>query len=178
MDQMKLQTLQIYKKVEKIPVDVRIKRMSKELESIRLGHPVSYFKFEHDNVERALQEPPHVKSIEFQDILTKIEKELSGWIMDYREMIQKQTEIDRTIPKDHHELKESDDKAKENVDKIIKVLEIKDRLLDDFRSLCIRYEDDNTKLRRNVRQLQSQLVGSQSRIENLEYALQRAEKRH
>lgn len=175
MDKMKLQTLQIYKKVEKIPLDVQIRKMTGELDTIRKEHPTSMFI--QDPLPEILREPPSVKTIDFQNMLTKMEKELSYWVNDYRILIAELREVNRILPKNNHELTVSDEKAQENVNKIIKVEEIKEQLLTDFKNIFLQYEDNDSKLRRRNRQLESQLLGIQAKVDNLEYQVKRSEKK-
>lgn len=171
MDSMKMQTLQIYKRVEKIPLDEQIKRIRNELNVIRKEHPTSMFL--QLPPPEILKEVPTVKTIEFQNILTRLEKELSFWVNDYRTLIDELREADRIQPKTEHDEIESDEKAQENVDKIIKVENIKEQLLNEFNDLCIQFEENDSKLRRRNRQLETLLMGAQSKIENLEYELTR-----
>lgn len=168
---MPMQTLQIYRKVEKIPAEVQIRRMTLKLEEIKKDHPAL------PCVPPIIPtDEPQVKSIEWQNTLTNMEKELVYWIKDYRKLIDEFYELDRTLPKTKHELKESDDTAQENVDKIIKVEEIKDQILFEFKEVCLRYEESNDKSRKRIRQLESQLIGTQAKVENLEFRLKRREK--
>lgn len=171
MDSMKMQTLQIYKRVEKIPLDEQIKRIRNELNVIRKEHPTSMFL--QLPPPEILKEVPTVKTIELQNILTRLEKELSFWVNDYRMLIDELREADRIQPKTEHDEIESDEKAQENVDKIIKVENIKEQLLNEFNDLCIQFEENDSKLRRRNRQLETLLMGAQSKIENLEYELTR-----
>lgn len=170
-----MQTLQIYKKVEKVPLDVQIKRITSELNSIRKEHPTSMFL--QGPPPDILKEAPTVKDIDFQNTLTRLEKELSFWVNDYRMLIDELREANRILPKTDHELADSDEKAQENVDKIIRVERIKEQLLNEFKDLCVQFEDNDSKLRRRNRRLESQIAGALSKIENLEYQMNRQSNR-
>lgn len=167
-----MQTLQIYRRVEKIPSDVQIKRMTREIETVKKSFPAHLPPIKRESVNEPVEEI-EVKSIEWQNTLTDIDKILSHWIKDYREMIDVICEYDRIMPKDEHDLQESDEKAQENVDKIKKVIEIKEEIVGKFKDICIRYEDDDIRSRRRIRQLESQLIGTQAKVENLDYQLER-----
>lgn len=171
MDKMPLQTLQIYRKVEKIPAEVQIRRMTIKLEEIKKDHPALP-----SAAPIIPTDEPQVKSIEWQNQLSSMEKELQYWITDYRNLIGELYDLDWSIPKTKHDLTESDEKAKENVNKIIKVEDIKEQILNQFKEICLRCEESEDKSRRRIRQLESQLIGTQAKVENLEYRLKRKEK--
>lgn len=168
---MPLQTLQIYKRKEKIPIEIQIKKMANELEFIK----INYHKSEPPKSEPKTLciEEPRVKSIEWQNTISKMENELLGWIKDYRDLIYELCELDRILPKTEHELQKSDEQAKQNVDKVVKVEDIKEQILTEFKTICIQYEENDEKLRRRIKQLDSQLLGLQAKIENLEYKYKR-----
>ena len=176
----RLQTLQIYRKVEKIPSDLRIKRMLEEVQAIKISYP-RHEKKKHDDelkpkVENELSEPHRIKSIELQNIVTKMERELSFWVNDYREMIDEIREFDRLVPKTEHESEESDLKCQENVEKIIKVEGIKDKMLQIYKDLCFRFEDTEETSRRKIRQLESELYETQMKNDEIEYRLNKISK--
>lgn len=182
-----MQTLQIYKKKEKISSDIRIRKMLNECESVRRSYikdltPIFMTtpcrKKQNDELkEENLLGEPQVKTIEFQDTLTKLEKELRFWVEDYRSLIAQVCEFERIIPSTNHVVEESDRKAQQNVNKIVKVEEIKDKLLAEFSNLCIRFEENDEKSRRKIKRLESQVLGSQAKIENLEFELEKQKKR-
>lgn len=178
-----LQTLQIYRKVEKTPSNQQLKKLEGELEKIRRNFPmpVSYRHPEriHEN-EIKLDEiinPPKVKSIELQNALIKIENQLSFWVSDYRNLIEVLRELDRVMPKCHHDIVESENEAKENIEKIIKIEGIKERLMEDFKNICIRLEEGEEKSRRKIKKLELEAATNEAKIENLEFDLKRL-KRH
>lgn len=101
-----LQTLQIYRKVEKTPSNVQLKKLEGELNDIRRNFPmpVSFRHPErtHENenkLDEIIINPPKVKSIELQNALIKIENQLSFWVSDYRSLIEELRELDRVLPK-------------------------------------------------------------------------------
>lgn len=163
----RLQTLQIYRKIEKIPADVQIRKMLKEVQSIKIAYP----RHAKSKNEDELADPPRIKSIELQNTLTKMEKELAFWVNDYRHMIDELREFDRILPKTEHELEESDAKAQENADKIIKVESIKDKMLQLYKDMCIRYEETDEASRRRIRKLEVELYETQMKNEEMEYRL-------
>lgn len=180
-----MQTLQIYKKVEKIPTVVQIRRIMNECESVRMNYllPKSMkpnakpVEPEEKKIEDPLADPPRVRGIEFQNTLTRLEKKLSFWISEYRNMIDELRELERLRPTSEHDLEESDQQAQQNVDKIIRVEEIKEELLSEFSNMCIRYEEDEKTSRRKIKRLESELAGTKARVENLEYDLEKFRKR-
>jgi hypothetical protein len=176
----RLQTLQIYRKVEKIPSDVRIKKMLDEVQSIKFTYPRHELKH-HENevkpkVDDDVMNPPRIKNIELQNTYRKMEREMAFWVNDYREMIDVIREFDRMMPKTEHELEESDNKAQENVDKIIKVEGIRDRMLQIYKDMCIRFEDTDTASRQRIRKLENELYETQMKNEEMEYRLNRINK--
>lgn len=176
----RLQTLQIYRKVERIPADVQIRKMLNEVQSIKIAYPRHEKRMKVDEtkpkVEDELADPPRIKSIELQNTYTKMEKELSFWVNDSRTMIDELREFDRIIPKTEHELEESDAKAQENVDKIIKIELIKDKMLQLFKDICIRYEETDETSRRRIRKLEIELYDTQMKNEEMEYRLNKMKK--
>lgn len=83
-------------------------------------------------IENILDEeihPPKIKSIDLQNALIKIENQLDFWVNDYRNLIAELRELDRLLPKSHHDVQVSENEARENVEKIKKIDEIKDRLM-------------------------------------------------
>lgn len=176
----RLQTLQIYRKVEKVPADVQIRKMLREVQSIKIAYPRHEKRNQEGEtkpkVEDELADPPRVKSIELQNTLTKMEKELAFWVNDYRLMIDEIREFDRILPKTEHELEESDAKAQENVDKIIKVESIKDKMLQLYKDMCIRYEETDETSRRRIRKLEIELYETQMKNEEMEYRLNKMKK--
>lgn len=184
MDKMPMQTLQIYKKVVKVPTVVQIRRIMNECESVRMTYLLP--KSMKPNAKPAEPEekkiddptePPRVRSIEFQNTLTRLEKKLAFWINEYRSMIDEKREFERLRPTTEHDLEESDQQAKENVDKIITVEEIKEELLLEFSNMCIRYEEVEKTSRRKIKKLESELAGAKAKIENLEYDMEKFRKR-
>ena len=176
----RLQTLQIYRKVVKIPSDVRIKKMLEEVQAIKISYPRHEMK-KHDDelkpkVENELSDPPRIKSIELQNVVTKMEKELSFWVNDYREMIDEIREFDRLMPKTEHELEESDTKAQDNVDKIIRIESIKDEMIQIYKDLCFRFEETDEASRQKIRKLESELYKTQMRNDEIEYRLNKISK--
>jgi chromosome segregation ATPase len=176
----RLQTLQIYRKVERVPADVQIRKMLKEVQSIKIAYPRHEKKRRegeiNPKVEDELADPPRIKTIELQNTLTKMEKELAFWVNDYRTMIDERRELDRTIPRTEHELEESDQKAQENVDKIIKIESIKDKMLQQYKDMCIRYEETDETSRRQIRKLENELYETRMKNEEMEYRLNKMKK--
>lgn len=179
-----LQTLQVYRKVEKTPSDIRIKRLEAELEQIRRNHPmpITYRHPERakeceNKLDEEIINPPRVKGIELQNALIKIENQLGFWVNDYRNLIDELRELDRMLPKSHHDLIESEDQARENVEKIKKIEAIKEKLMDDFKTICIRLEDSEEKSKQKIRKLETEAWEYQSKIESLEFEVKRL-KRH
>lgn len=175
-----LQTLQIYRKVEKTPSSLRMKRLEEELEQIRINFPmpVSYRHPERTNesenkLDEKLINPPRVKSIELQNALMKIETQLNFWVGDYRNLIEELRELDRLLPKSHHDVDESEQQARENVEKIIKIEDIKERLMEDFKTICIRLEENEERSRRKIKKLELENSANVAKIENLEYDVKR-----
>lgn len=177
-----MQTLQIYKREEKIPTDVRIRRMLNTCETVRrtylLPKALKGYVSPEDKKKEEPLEPPTVKSIEFQNTLMKLEKKLAFWANDYRNLIDELRELERLQPKNKHELEESDRKAKENVQKIIKIETIREEFLKEFSSLCIRYEETESSAKKRIKQLESDLAKAQGKVENLEYDLEKRRNKH
>lgn len=178
-----LQTLQIYRKIEKTASNLQLKKLEGELEQIRRNYPmpVSYRHPEraHENENKldVIINPAKVKSIELQNALTKIENQLSFWVSDYRNLIEVLRELDRVTPKCNHDVDESENQARENVEKIVKIEGIKERLMEDFKNICIRLEEGEEKSRRKIKKLEMEAATNEAKIENLEYDLKRL-KRH
>jgi chromosome segregation ATPase len=165
---MPMQTLQIYRKKEKIPLDVQVRRVINDLNDFKRSHS-----FTPSHAEKLPEEPPRIRTIELQNVATNLERELNFWVKDYRSMIDEIREFDRILPKTEHELAESDQKALENVHKIIKVETIRDHLLEEYKNICILHEDSDEQSRKKIRQLETDLAEAQTRMESLEYALRR-----
>lgn len=179
-----LQTLQIYRKAEKIPANMRVKKLEAELEQIRRNHPmpITYrhperAKENENKLDEEIMNPPRVKGIELQNALIKIENQLDFWVNDYRNLIDNLRELDRMLPKSHHDLGESEDQARENVEKIKKVEAIKDKLMSDFKVICIRLEEGEEKSKQKIRKLEMEAVANEAKIESLEFEVKRL-KRH
>lgn len=184
MDRMPMQTLQIYKKVEKIPTVVQIRRMMNECESVRMNYllPKSMKPnakpVEPEEIKVAdPMEPPRVRSIEFQNTLMALDKKLAFWVNEYRNMIDEIREYERLRPSTEHDIDESDQQAQDNVDKIITVEEIKEEILSEFSNMCLRYEEVERNSRRKIKRLETELTGTKARVENLEYDLEKLRKR-
>lgn len=172
-----LQTLKKYKKTEATPVEISFKRLECALQRIRINYPISHLKNDDSKIVDELIKPPRVKTIEFQNTLNKIENDLNYWVNGYREMIEEYTELDRILPKNHHELEQSDKQAKENVEKIIKIELIRDKVLEDFKKICIRFEDHEEKSRKQIKSLQTDLHSIHEKAEAMEYELMRLKNR-
>jgi chromosome segregation ATPase len=179
-----LQTLQIYRKVEKTPSDLRLKRLEAELEQIRRNHPmpITYrhperAKESENKLDEEIINPPRVKGIELQNALIKIENQLDFWVNDYRNLIDDLRELDRMLPKSHHDVNESEEQARENVEKIKKIEAIKDKLMGDFKAICIRLEEGEEKSKQKIRKLEIEAAGNEAKIESLEFEVKRL-KRH
>lgn len=179
-----LQTLQIYRKVEKIPSNLKLKRLEVELEQIRRNHPmpITYRHPERakeceNKLEEEIINPPRVKGIELQNALIKIENQLDFWVNDYRNLIDELRELDRLLPKSHHDVQASEDEARENVEKIRKILSIKEKLMNDFKAVCIRLEEIEEKSKVKIRKLEDEAVENMAKIESLEWEVKRL-KRH
>lgn len=177
-----MQTLQVYRKVEKIPSVVQIKKLINELDSMKKSYTLSAPVREKKDPEKIEPEDPFegpkIKSIDLQNTLTRLEKKLAFWVNEYRSFIDELRELDRILPKTEHELEESDAKAQENVDKIIRVEEIKELVLSEFTNVCLLYEESEEKSKRRIRRLQTELAGTQAKVENLEYDLKRLRNKH
>lgn len=177
-----LQTLQIYRRVDKTPSNVRLKRLEDELRDVRINFPmpITYRHPERKEIENKLEEeiltPPRVKGIELQNALIKIENQLDFWVNDYRDLIDKVRELDRLLPKCNHDIEESENQARENVEKIIKVETIKEKLMSDFKSVCIRLEEIEEKSKQKIRKLEIETAGNEAKIESLEWEVKRLKK--
>lgn len=167
-----MQTLQIYKKIDKPSAKVRIQRMVADLNDIRKEHLMCGFE-KAAPIEIEIQ----VKTIEFQNTLTRMERELRFWVTDYREMIDELRELQRIIPKNDHESEESDRKARENVQKIITIETIRDECLSELKSIFLQYEDTASDSKRKVRRLEIELLESQRKVDELEYQVKRLQKK-
>lgn len=168
MDNLPLQTLQIYKIRENIPIETQIRKIACELQSIKINYPRRT-----SSLGFPLYGRPEVKNIDWENILTKIDEDLSFWIEDYRYLVDKICELDRVLPKNRHILQESDEQAQENVIKISKCEEIRKTVLNQFKRSHIQYEENIEKLERRINQLDSQLLEAQSKVENLEYRMKK-----
>ncbi|CRK86352.1 CLUMA_CG000094, isoform A [Clunio marinus] len=180
MEKLPLQTLQIYKKIERVPADMQIKKIAIELENIRKKFPMPLKEKSSNDGDRGANEiyfdPPRVRNINLQNLMIRLESELTFWVADYRQLMDEIRELDRILPKTEHELQESDDKAQENVEKIIKIENIKDDLLEEFKKICISFEENETTSRRKIKKLETELAISQARIDCLEYELAKEKK--
>lgn len=176
----KLQTLQIYRKPDKIPSESRFKKIEEELRQVRIRFPmpVAYKHPERANEDKKLEllEGPKIKSIELQNKARRIENQLGLCVNDFRDMIDRFTELDRVLPKNHHELSISEEEAHENVQKIVKFEEIKEKILDEFRNICIRFEESEEKSKKTIRKLETSLAESEAKIESLEYDVKKLKK--
>lgn len=181
-----LQTLQIYRKIEKTPSNLRLKRLENELEQIRRNHPmpVTYRHPERANesenkLDEEIISPKRVKSIELQNTLIKIENELNFWVNDYRNLIDELRELDKVLPKTHHHsdaIQESEDQARQNVEKIKKIEDIKEKLMSDFKSVCFQLEEGEEKSKQKIRKLESEAAANEAKIECLEFDVKRLKK--
>lgn len=177
----KLQTLQIYKKSDKIPSENRFKKIEEELRQVRIKFPmpVAFKHPERANEDKTLEliEGPKIKSIELQNKLRRLESHLSLCVNDCRDMIDRLCELDRILPKNHHELSVSEEEAQEYVHKIVKFEEIKEKVLDEYRNICMRYEENDEKSKKQIRKLETNLAENEAKIESLEYDI-KTMKRH
>ena len=169
----RMQTLQVYKKVEKPSAELRVKRMLEEIDVIKKEHVWPG----HEKVQ-PIEEEKRIKSIEFQNTLIRMEKVFASWVIDYRRLIDEIREYDRIIPKNDHQSDESDRKAQENVQKIIRVEKIKDDCLADLKEFFMRFEDTTAESKSKIRKLEIELVDNQRRVEDLEFQVKRLQKKH
>ena len=176
----RLQTLQVYRKPDKIPSESRFKKLEEELRQVRIKFPmpVTFRHPEKANEDNKLElvEGPKIKSIELQNKLRRIENHLSMCVNDFRDMIERLRELDRILPKKHHDLNESEEEARENVEKIIKFEEIKEKVMDEYRNICIRFEESDEKSKKHIRKLETSLAESEAKIESLEYDVKKLKK--
>lgn len=169
-----MQTLQIYRKVEVVPAEVRVLRLKNELETIKKEH--SFLPPLQNNYDNAPKEPERIRTHELQNIETNLERELSFWDKDYRSMIAQICELERAFPKNDHNVEESDDKAHENVEKIKIIKAIKEHLLAEFRDICIRHEKSEERSRKRIKRLEQDLAASQREVVTLECKLNKLQK--
>jgi hypothetical protein len=176
----RLQTLQIYKKSDKIPSESRFKKLEEELREVRIRFPmpVTVRHPEKAVVGKVLDivEGPKIKSIELQNKLRRIENHLSMCVNDFRDMIERVRELDRLLPKNNHNLIESEQEAHENVEKVVKFEEIKEKIMDEYKNICIRFEESDEKSKKLIRKLETSLGESEAKIECLEFELKKMKK--
>lgn len=169
----KLQTLQIYRKSDKLPSESRFKKIEEELRQVRIKFPmpVAYKHPEKANENKKMDfiEAPKIKSIELQNKMRRLENHLSMCVNDFRDMIDRLRELDRLLPKKHHDLSVSEEEAHEYVEKIVKFEEIKEKVLDEYRNVCIRFEESDDKSKKQIRKLETNLAESEAKIESLEF---------
>lgn len=166
-----LQTLQVYKKVDKPSAQTRVRRMFNELEDIKKNYIHVLDKV--PAIEREIQ----VKNIGFQNTMIRLEKEMKFWVNDYRELIDEVRELERKLPKNDHQSEESDRKAQENVQKIITVESIRDQCLAELKTIFLQHEESETTSRRTIRRLENELWENQMRLDELEFQVKRLSKR-
>lgn len=166
-----LQTLQIYKKVEKPSAQTRVRRMFNELEDIRKNYIHVLDKV--PVIEREIQ----VKNIGFQNTMIKLEKEMKFWVNDYRELIDEVRELERKLPKNDHQNEESDRKAQANVQKIITIEAIRDQCLEELRTIFLQHEDMEATSKKTIRRLENELWEKQMRLDELEFQVKRLQRR-
>jgi hypothetical protein len=173
-----MQTLQIYRKPDVIPSDKRFKKIEEELRQVRVRYPmpVSYRHPEKSNEKIDLGEAPKIKSIELQNKLRRIENQLNFWVNEYRELIDDLRELDKLLPKSQHSLSKSDDEASGFVQKVVRIDEMKEKVVEEYRALAIRYDEHEEKAKKQIRKLQEELDESQAKAENFEYELKRLKK--
>lgn len=172
----RLQTLQIYRKKEVIPAEVRIKRLVDELKSVKkYSHVVEVIKapFEHDESEREGFEAPKLRKIRHQNLVMGIEKLLTNLEQDYRELIDEMRELDRKLIKNDHDLERSDREAETNVGKVRHVEQVKERIVNQFKELCLEKEDIDETSKVKIQALEKELYESKRKIDELEYSLMR-----
>jgi hypothetical protein len=178
MDKIPMQTLQIYRKPDVIPSNARFKKIEEELRQVRVRFPMppNFRHPEKANEKIDLGEAPKIKSIELQNKLRRIENQLNFWVNEYRELIDDLRELDKILPKSQHSLSESDGQTFENVEKIVRIQEMKDKVLEEFRKLSIRHEELEAKNKKQIRKLEEDLCESQAKAECLEFEVKRLKK--
>ncbi|XP_070491092.1 myosin-8-like [Chironomus tepperi] len=176
----RLQTLQVYKKPDKIPSESRFKKLEEELREVRIRFPMPVT-FRHP--EKAVEgkvldiiEGPKIKSIELQNKLRRIENHLSMCVNDFRDMIERVRELDRLLPKNQHSLTASELEAKENVEKVVQFEDIKEKIMDEYKNICIRFEESDEKSKKQIRKLETKLGESEAKIECLEFEVKKLKK--
>lgn len=170
----KLQTLQVYKRVEKVPADERIKWITEGLKTVKKVHhtaEVTRAPFEHVEGEIEAMEAPRLKFISHQNILINIDKLLTKWERDYRELIDEVRELDRRLIKNDHDLERSDKEAKRNVAKVRRIEKVKEIVIEEFKDLCLEKEDIEELAKLKIHTLESELHEANKKIDELQYSL-------
>jgi hypothetical protein len=179
MDKIPMQTLQVYKKPDRISSDKRFKKIEEDLRDIRVRFPMpaSYRYPEQDVMEKKalkkLLEPKKIKSIELQNKLRIVESQLNICVNVYRDALSDICELTRQLPRRNHDINESDEMAQENVMKIARIEDIKQRLTEEFENFFIRHEENDERQKNLIRKLEKELGETQAIITDLEYELNR-----
>ncbi|KAG5672257.1 hypothetical protein PVAND_002398 [Polypedilum vanderplanki] len=178
MDKIPMQTLQIYRKSNVISSDVRFKKIEEELRQVRIKYPMppAIRHPEKASEKIDLGEPPKIKSIELQNKLRRIENQLNFWVSEYRGLIEDLLQVEKLLPKSNHSLNESDELALDNVHKIVKIEEMREKILDEYKNLSIRFEELSDKTKKQIRKLEDELSDSQAKAECLEFEVKKLKK--
>lgn len=176
----RLQTLQVYRKPDKIPSESRFKKLEEELREVRIRFPMpATVRHPEKAVEGKILdivEGPRIKSIELQNKLRRIENHLSMCVNDFRDMIERVRELDRLLPKNQHSLSVSELEAQENVEKVVKFEEIKEKIMNEYKNVCLRFEESDEKSKKLIRKLETSLGESEAKIECLEFEVKKLKK--
>lgn len=170
----KLQTLQVYKRVERVPAEERIKRITEGLKTVKKVHQTAEVvraPFEHETGEIEAMEAPRLKFISHQNVLINIEKLLTKWERDYRELIDENRELDRRLIKTDHDVERSDKEARRNVGKVRRIEKVKEIIIEEFKDLCLEKEDIEELSRLKIQTLESELYEANKKIDELQYAV-------
>lgn len=170
----KLQTLQVYKRVEKVPASERIKRITEGLKVVKKVHhtaEVVRAPYEHEVSEVEALEVPQLKFIQHQNILINIEKLLTKWERDYRELIDDLRELDRRLIKNDHDIERSDREAKRNVGKVRRIEKVKEIIIEEFKDLCLEKEDIEDLSKLKIQSLENELYEANKKIDELQYTV-------
>ena len=87
----------------------------------------------------------------------QIENQLKFWVTDYRCLVQNVIKLDEMLPKTDHDAQKSEDQAQENVEKIRKVEDIKEKVIKNFKDLCLKLEDVEENSKRKIENLELEM---------------------
>ncbi|CRL03165.1 CLUMA_CG016567, isoform A [Clunio marinus] len=145
MDDIPLQTLKV---IEKVTSEEQVNNISVQIASVlrnfkptvrsrREFEPDESVGFDTEFEKELNQIESEVDNIYLKESLPKIETELNLLVRDYKHLLTYYSKLNETDVKNQVELKESDEKIQEKLDRVVIVEDIRKSLLSEVRKLCL-----------------------------------------